>query len=142
MSFVVTVYVPEAIVMASDSRQTVTLKNQAETVSSDFAYKTFLLSGQQVGVSTFGQAALGGVGVQSQVDRFAEEVVEEGDDVETVAQKLIRHLHERYPDVDTGFYVAGFKREGRASIPHVYYCPRGRGGGAPKHLKLPTGELT
>ena len=37
MSFVVTVYVPEAIVMASDSRQTVTLKNQAETVSSDFA---------------------------------------------------------------------------------------------------------
>src|SRR4030042_1271996 len=69
MSFVVTVYVPEAIVMASDSRQTVTLKNQAETVNSDFAYKTFLLPRQQVGLSTFGQAALGGVSVQSQVAR-------------------------------------------------------------------------
>jgi hypothetical protein len=142
MSFVVTVYVPEAIVMASDSRQTVTLKNQAETVSSDFAYKTFLLSSQQVGVSTFGQAALGGVSVQSQVERFAEEVVEEGDDVETVAQKLIGHLHERYPDVDTGFYVAGFKREGRASIPHVYYCHVARAEVSRKNINVQTGELT
>ncbi|HJX61698.1 MAG TPA: hypothetical protein VJ578_03925, partial [Dehalococcoidia bacterium] len=74
--------------------------------------------------------------------RFAEEVVEEGDDVETVAQKLIRHLHERYPDVDTGFYVAGFKREGRASIPHVYYCHVGRGEVSRKNINVQTGELT
>src|SRR4030043_1851516 len=129
MSFVVTVYVPEASVLASDSRQTVTLKNQAETVSSDFAYKTFLLPRQQVGLSTFGQAALGGVSVQSQVERFAEEVVEEGDDVEAVAQKLIRHLHERYPDVDTGFYVAGFNAGGRARLPPPPSPHRGPGGG-------------
>lgn len=142
MSFVVTVYVPEAIVMASDSRQTVALKNQAETVSSDFAYKTFLLAGQQVGVSTFGQAALGGLSVQSQVERFAEEVVEEGDDVETVAQRLVRYLRERYPDVDTGFYVAGFKRQGRASMPHVYYCHVGRSEVSRKNVSPQTGELT
>jgi hypothetical protein len=134
--------VPEAIVMASDSRQTVTLKNHAETVNSDFAYKTFLLPRQQVGVSTFGQAALGGVSVQSQVERFAEEVVEEADDVEAVAQKLIRHLHERYPDVDTGFYVAGFKREGRASVPHVYYCHVARSEVSRKNLISQTGETT
>src|SRR4030065_118379 len=142
MSFVVTVYGPEAIVMAPDSRQTVTLKNQAETVNSDFAYKTFLLPRQQVGLSTFGQAALGGVSVQSQVERFAEEVVEEGDDVEAVAQKLIRHLHERYPDVDTGFYPAGLKREGRASIPHAYYCHVGRAEVSRKNINVQTGELT
>lgn len=122
MSFTVTVYVPEAIVMASDSRQTLTLRGKVETVNSDFAYKTFLLPRQQVGVITFGQAALGGVSVQSQVERFAEEMVEEGDDVEAVAHKLVSYLHERHPQADTGFYVAGYKREGRASVPHVYYC--------------------
>ena len=142
MSFVVTVYVPEAIVMASDSRQTATIKNQVETVSSDFAYKTFLLPSQRVGVSTFGQAALGGVGVQSQVERFAEEVVEEDDGVEMVAEKLIRHLHERYSDADTGFYVAGFKREGRASIPHVYYCHVARAEVSRKNVNPRNGELT
>jgi hypothetical protein len=122
MSFTVTVYVPEAICMASDSRQTLTLKGKVETVNSDFTYKTFLLPRQQVGVSTFGQAALGGGSVQSQVERFAEEMVEEGDDVEAVAHKLVSCLHERHPQADTGFYVAGYKREGRASVPHVYYC--------------------
>jgi hypothetical protein len=142
MSFVVTVYVPEAIVMASDSRQSVTLKNRVETVNSDFTYKTFLLPSQQVGVSTFGQAALGGLSVQSQVERFAEEVVEEGHDVERVAQELIRYLHERYPDAGTGFYVAGFKREGRASIPHVYYCHVGRAEVSRKNINAQTGELT
>jgi hypothetical protein len=142
MSFVVTVYVPEAIVLASDSRQTVTLKNQVETVNSDFTYKTFLLSSQQVGISTFGQAALGDLSVQSQVERFAEEVVEEGDDVEMVAQKLIRYLHERFPEAGTAFYVAGFKREGRASIPHIYYCHVGRAEVARKNINPQTDELT
>lgn len=122
MSFVVTVYVPEAIVMASDSRQTLTLKGKVETVNSDFTYKTFLQPGQQVGVSTFGQAVLGGVSVQSRLERFAEEMVEEEDDVEAVAHKLVSHLHDKYRQADTGFYVAGYKREGRASVPHVYYC--------------------
>ena len=142
MSFVVTVYVPEAIVMASDSRQTVTIKNQVETVSSDFAYKTFLLPSQQVGLSTFGQAALGGLSVQSQVERFAEEVVDEGHSVEVVAQELIRYLHERYPNADTGFYVAGFKREGRTSIPHVYYCHVARAEVSRKNVNARTSELT
>ncbi|UCH87232.1 MAG: hypothetical protein JSU97_02225 [Dehalococcoidia bacterium] len=122
MSFVVTVYVPEAIVMASDSRQTLTLKGKVETVNSDFTYKTFLQPNQQGGVSTFGQAVLGGVSVQSRLERFAEEMVDEEDDVEAVAHKLVNHLHGKYRQADTGFYVAGYKREGRASVPHVYYC--------------------
>lgn len=142
MSFVVTVYVPEAIVMASDSRQTVTLKEKVETVNSDFTYKTFLLSRQRVGVSTFGQAALGGVSVQSQVERFAEEVVDEDDDVEMVAQKLIAHLHEKYPDAATGFYVAGFKREGRASVPYVYYCHVAKNAVSRKNINPQNGQVT
>ncbi|MGQ9571753.1 MAG: hypothetical protein ACUVV3_00975 [Dehalococcoidia bacterium] len=142
MSFVVAVYVPEAIVMASDSRQTLTLKGSVETVNSDFTYKTFLLSRQQVGVSTFGQAVLGGVSVQSQVERFAEEVVEDKDDVEAVARKLVSHLHERYPEADTGFYVAGYRREGRASVPHVYYCHVKKNVVQRRNVNPQTGDVT
>jgi hypothetical protein len=144
MSFVVTIYVPEAIVMASDSRQTVALKSKAETietVNSDFTYKTFLLPHQRVGVSTFGQAALGGLSVQSQVERFAEEVVDEGDDVETVARRLTAHLHGKYPDAATGFYVAGFKREGRASVPYVYYCHVARNEVSRKNINPENGQV-
>lgn len=144
MSFVVMVYVPEAIVMASDSRQTVALKSKVgtvETVNSDFTYKTFLLPQQRVGVSTFGQAALGGLSVQSQVERFAEEVVDEGDDVETVARKLIAYLHDKYPDAATGFYVTGFKREGRASIPYVYYCHVARSEVSRKNINPENGQV-
>lgn len=51
MSFVITVYVPTGIVMASDSRQSITIEGKTpggkplpkvETVSSGFVYKTFL----------------------------------------------------------------------------------------------------
>jgi hypothetical protein len=142
MSFTVTVYVPEAIVMAADSRQTLTLKSKVETVNSDFTYKTFLLPGQRVGVSTFGQAVLGGVSVQSQVERFAEELVEEEDDVEAVAQKLVSHLHDRSPEADTGFHVAGYKREGRTSIPHVYYCQVKKNLVQRRNVNPQTGDIT
>jgi len=142
MSFVVTVYVPEAIVMASDSRQTLTLKGKVETVNSDFTYKTFLQPRQQVGVSTFGKAVLGGVSVQSQLERFAEEMVEEGDDVEAVARKLVSHLHEKYRQADTGFYVGGYKREGRASVPHVYYCHVKKNLVQRRNVNPQTGEVT
>lgn len=142
MSFAVTVYVPEAIVIASDSRQTLTLKSKVETVNSDFTYKTFLLARQQVGVSTFGQAVLGAVSVQSQVERFAEEVVDEEDDVELVAHKLVSHLHDRYPKADTVFHVAGYRREGRASVPHVYYCHVKKNLVQRRNVNPRTGEVT
>ena len=52
MSLIITTYVPEGIVTASDSRQSLRIEGKTpdgkdippiETVSSDSAYKTFLL---------------------------------------------------------------------------------------------------
>jgi len=136
MSFVVTVYVPEGIVMASDSRQFITVEarndkgeitSKVETVSSDWAYKTFFLKQARVGVSAFGQAHLGNISVESHVRRFDEEAIENGDDVVTVADKIVRFFSDRFPGADTAFHVAGFRTEGRISIPYVYYCHVGRG---------------
>jgi len=131
MSFIITVYVPDAIVMASDSRQSITIQRQkpdgtklqpVETVSSDFVYKTFLLSKQGVGISTFGESILGKVTIESHIKRFQEEKLGDGDDIFGIAQELLEFFRKKFPNADTAFHIAGFKKEARMSVPYVYYC--------------------
>jgi hypothetical protein len=138
MSLVVTTYVPEGIVMSSDSRQFITIEGTTpegksirpvETINSDSVYKTFLLTRKvnnevafEVGVSTFGNDLLGNISIASHVKRFAEEELTDEDDVVTIATKIVEFFSGQFPDADTGFHVAGFTKEGKVSIPHVYYC--------------------
>jgi len=130
MTLIVVTYVPEGIVMASDSRQTVTLERKTpdgkdfkiETVNSDAVVKTSLLEKQQVGVSNYGQDLLNGVPMGSYIKRFVEEELVATDDVTTIPQKLIDYFRKSFPDADVGFHVAGYKKEVKASIPHVYRC--------------------
>ncbi|MEA3442813.1 MAG: hypothetical protein U9R04_04955 [Chloroflexota bacterium] len=135
MSFVITVYVPEAIVMASDSRQSITITGQTpdgtkmppvETVASDSTYKTFLLRKQRVGISAYGNSLLGKVQMESHIKRLEEEKLNDGDSVDKVADKLIAYCQERFPGADTAFHIAGFKKEKGISIPYVYTCHIGR----------------
>ena len=131
MSFVVTVYVPGAIVMAADSRQSIIVKVQrpnegehppTETVNSDFVYKTFLFPAQNIGISTFGDNMLGGVTVESHLKRFQEEKTGEKDDVVAVTEKLLTFFKKQFPDAKTSFHIAGFRKESGVSVPHVYNC--------------------
>lgn len=131
MSFIITVYVPEAIVMASDSRQSITIQRQTpegsklqavETVSSDFVYKTFCLPKQGVGISTFGESMLGKVTIESHIKRFQEERLGDEDDIFGVAQKLLEFFRKKFSNADTAFRIAGFKKESGISVPHVYHC--------------------
>ena len=121
MSLVVAVYVSEAIVMASDSRQSITLEGKhpsgevfnVETVNSDVVTKTHLLENQQVGVSNFGQDLLKGVPISSYIQSFIEEEMVSADDVTTIPHKLVSYFRKHSPDADIGFHVAGYKKEGR-----------------------------
>ncbi len=130
MSFVITIYVPEAIIMASDSRQSITIRKKGadgaqqavETVNSDFVYKTFLLARQGVGLSTFGDFMLGKTTIESHIKRFQEEVLQDGDDVVQVIEKLLDFFRSRYPSADTAFHVAGFRKESGISIPYAFSC--------------------
>jgi hypothetical protein len=130
MSFVIAVYVPEGIVMASDSRQSVTIEGKnpegktfkVETVNSDAIIKTYLLEKHQIGISSFGQDLLGGVPTASHIKRFIEEELTPRDDVTTVPQKLKEYFRKSFADKDTGFHVAGYRKEGKISIPYVYSC--------------------
>lgn len=130
MSLVVAVYVPEGIVMASDSRQSITIEGEnpegkkfkVETINSDAVTKTFLLEKHQVGVSNFGVDMLDGIPIGSYIKRFIGEELTEADDVMTIPKKLIGYFQKSFPNADAGFHIAGYKKEGRTSIPYIYYC--------------------
>ena len=135
MSFVITVYVPTGIVMASDSRQSITIEAKTpdgkplpkvETVSSDFVYKTFLLEKQEVGINSYGDSLLGKIPTESHIKRFSEEMLGDDDDVTTVPAKLLEFFRHDFPTADTAFHVAGFKKMDRKSIPYVYRCHVGK----------------
>lgn len=135
MSFVITVYVPTGIVMASDSRQSITIERKdpngkqlppIETVSSDFVYKTFLLDKQSVGIHVWGETLLGKVTTESHMKRFSEESLADIDDVLSIPRKLIDFFRKDYPKADTAFHIAGYKTLERKTTPYVYRCHVGK----------------
>lgn len=114
--------------MASDSRQSVTIQGKAaegkefnlETVNSDAVHKTFLLP-NGIGVSNFGQDLLGGRPMGSHIKRFSEESLKQTDDVESTAKKISEFFEKEFNKPDVGFHVSGYKKDGKVSIPYVYY---------------------
>lgn len=134
MSLIIAVYVPEGIVMASDSRQSITIEGKrpdgqdfkVDTVNSDAVGKTFFLEHQQVGITNFGQDLLDGVPMASYIKRFIEEDLVAADDVTTIPKKLVEYFRKSFPQADVGFHVAGYKKEGKTSVPYVYHCHVGR----------------
>lgn len=138
MTFVITTYVPEGIVLASDSRQFISAQGTGpagnpiniETINSDNVFKTALLRKVdeddkpffEVGVHTFGEDLLEKVPIASHLRRFAEEELTDGDDVVTIPRKMVDYFRRDFPNADTGFQLAGYRQEERVSIPYVYGC--------------------
>lgn len=121
-SLITTVYVPEGIVMAADSRQTFTVSEGTKSIRTDNTTKIFLLENQQVGISTCGQAFCNNMPVSSQINKFIDEELTNSDGVVTVAHKLVEYFRKSFSDAVLFFYVAGYKTENKVSIPYVYFC--------------------
>lgn len=85
MSFIITLYVGEGIVMASDSRLTLDATQQQEgqqivrlaVGQSDSNYKTFLTP-NNIGISTYGAAAIEGVPIGGYIESFISEQFSQG----------------------------------------------------------------
>ena len=143
MSLVIAVYVPEGIVMASDSRRSVKIEGKSpegedfkvETVNSDAVIKTFLLENQQVGISNFGQDLISGVPMAGHIKKFIETELIPADDVAIIPKKLVEYFKKSFGNIDTGFHVAGYKKENKVSMAHVYDCHVGRNTIQRKNIK-------
>jgi len=130
MSFVITVYVPGAIVMAADSRQSLIISRReseeinkvraVETVNSDFVYKVFLLPKYNAGMSVFGEFVLDRVTVESHIKRFQEEKLKNNETVRSIAEKIHDFFSGQFPSANTTFHIAGFNKVSGISLPYVY----------------------
>jgi len=144
MSIMCAVFVPDGIVMAADSRQTVgitqvtrpapsaqagepTVLNRMNApnqppvqmlAQSDNAQKLMLLSKVKVGISACGIGILKGKTVSDFIRSFEIESVREGDTVTSVANKLQAYAMEFFPQVN--FFVCGYEEE----EPFVYSVNR------------------
>ena len=143
MSLVIATYVPEGIVMASDSRQSIKIKGKTpegkdfkvETVNSDTVTKTFLLEKQKTGISSFGEDLLRGIPMAGHIKRFSEEILQDSDNVESVAKKIVEFVSKEFGKRDVGFHVCGYKKEDKISVPYVFHCHVGKNEISRKNIK-------
>jgi len=128
MSFIISLYVREGIVLASDSRLTLNTttqdgeKNvhQIAVGQSDSNYKTFLTD-SRIGISTWGAAAVDGVPIGGYIESFISEELSGGSsDVEEVARRLLDYFKALPTSPDSGFFVAGYKNDAEKSEQHVW----------------------
>jgi hypothetical protein len=121
MSFVITIAVREGIVMAADSRLTLTFPhpnikgpdpNLIHLVSvpqSDAAKKLFLAR-KRIGISTFGVGSIGGIPISGFIESFI--LKAESNDPEEVADSLKTYFRGIDPNLDAYFHVAGYNTSG------------------------------
>lgn len=129
MSLVVTVFVPEGIVIAGDSRLSLTYptKDQAtqkeflQTITaSDSNDKIFLVK-DRFGLGTFGAADIQGMPIAGFINRFVEEKVTDATEIDQIPQLLLEFFGEPYKFPDVSFYIAGFKVENGVSSQHIHF---------------------
>ena len=121
MSFIITIYLKEGIVMASDSRITFTTQETipAQTEddiplavrhcgvhTSDTNYKTFVTQ-NNVGISTCGDASIKEKPITGYIESFIREY--NSADVETIANSILVYFNDIAPELDSIFIVAGYK---------------------------------
>lgn len=135
MSLIITLYVREGIVMASDSRlslnvQQVSPQGQSVLLSvgqSDSNYKTFLTP-TNVGISTCGAAVINGVPIAGYVESFINDiVVPKKLEIDQVAQEILKHFQGFTPPPATTFHVAGYKAQEPSSDQQVWVVEVAKG---------------
>lgn len=127
MSVVITIYVPEGIVLAADSRLTINWKstiNGKENLNhsqiSDTTNKVFLLN-DKIALATFGTADINGVPIAGFVNQFIELKIDDKTEIDQVGKVLLDFFRELKADLQTFFYVVGYKKESGVSVQHIYY---------------------
>lgn len=126
MSFVITLTTQEGIVMASDSRLTISTFGEVDgkqvvntgISQSDTSYKTFLVN-NAFGISTFGAATVQGVPLSGYIDAFILEQISSSTSLEEIPSLLISYMKSLPELIDAGFHVAGYTIKDGKKSPYV-----------------------
>ncbi len=127
MSFIITVYTNEGIIMASDSRTTYNTTVigpdgskifKQGTQITDSTYKTFMCN-NRIGLSTCGDASINNMPIAGFIDKFIMEEVNDESTVESVAEAVLKHFSSFDPLPSTHFIVAGYDEDNKQHISRV-----------------------
>jgi hypothetical protein len=128
MTLVISLYVPEGIVMAADSRLTLNVtQNQGEkqiiqlaAAESDSTTKLFVTP-ERIGISTCGAAEVNGSQIAGLIERFIREVLPKGaTTAPEIPKRLLAHFRSMSPVPAVFFHVAGYALEGTRFVQHVW----------------------
>lgn len=119
MSIITTVFLPDGIVLAADSRITKTkseskdgIIHEKEFVFSDRGQKIVLLKKIPVGIAFCGSMKVDGTMALANIRRFEETEVDVTDNVESIANKLYKYCNNN----GTKYFVCGYISD----TPYVY----------------------
>lgn len=128
MSFAITVYVREGIVMAADSRLTLNRTAHQDgkpverlMVSQTDSNQKLFLAPNGMGVLTYGDAAVGNVPLAGYVQSFFDESLPGEADVCAVAEALLAFFRACQPVPATHFHVAGYSPGAGGSEQQVWH---------------------
>lgn len=119
MSFIITVYTNEGIIMASDSRTTYTtseIKNDGSIIYrqgvqiTDSTYKTFICN-KRIGLSTCGDASINDMPIAGFIDEFIASEISEDSSVEEIAKASLSYFSKFTPVLKTNFIIAGYNAD-------------------------------
>ncbi len=126
MSLIITVYVPEGIVLAGDSRLTLTWTDKTETneqknsiTTSDSYTKIYSLA-NKFGLGIFGEVYIEQVNICGSLNQFVEQYINENTTIDEIPERLIVFFGEKFNYPATHFYLVGYKIEDGISVPHTY----------------------
>jgi len=130
MSFVITVQIKEGIVMAADSRLTLTRSESdpggntilTQVPISDANTKLFCTEAG-IGISTFGAASVDDEPLAGHIEEFIrQEANSESATPNDVGKGLCDYFNKMKTPPDTGFHVSGYTIDAGKSIPEVWRC--------------------
>ncbi len=127
MSFIVTLYVPEGIVMAADSRLTMNIQKKLSNdtsrvesfIASDNNQKLYLID-QRFGLSFCGEAAINNIPLAGFINTFIEEKISPDTDIMEIPEALITYFNEIAVKPKITFHLTGYRVEDGISVPYAF----------------------
>lgn len=128
MSLLIATYVPEGIILAGDSRLTLSWTDKDAASYNEKTYsitatdtntKVFAIK-NKFGLGTFGAADVKGIPISGYINQFIEEKIEDDTEIDCIPQFLHEFFGDNLGKPATHFYLVGYKLENKVSVPHVY----------------------
>lgn len=127
MSLIVSVFINGAIIMASDSRASMsrTMVNGNQTIVDNFIHyndttmKTYLCP-NNCGISVCGNATIEGSPISGRIDSFIKECIKDSTDVEEMPKLILEYFHKFKISSPTIFHICGFHNNGGSYEKRVY----------------------